>query len=598
MAVEGSGSLLSNAKLVYRDLFGGPIFSVGNDGQVYLQNILFPDGTVQATASAGNMLQVSNDNALVFPSPLLNQWSPTYEYYNFTSGSEQAQLTSNVLTVFMNHGWQVGESITFTNMQSTFGFLNNQSVVITGVTAPSSATITAVSQSGQTITVTANNTFNGLTGDVIKLSGLTTNTFANGCAVTVRSSNGTQFTFQWTDANHSWTNGAETGTATELLNSAFTANFTHADVGKAAIVGSAGTKVNPFLWAYDTFNQKWIDLAYIDSSVPTPGDPTVGAYSKLAFSRPIHLNDSKNQFNGIKQAGPLSIYHLVGNNENLFGPDYFDVAVGIATDMSATESRIFTNIHQIYTEHRISGAPILTPNATETAVTGARITVPDNHTNTWSAAYVAAVVGLWSHTSTTNTVPYGGGINCVGVLGQSNNNNPSTTMGFPNFIGVLGQATDSSGGAAQQIIGYGGYFQATGFHNLNVGVRIPNHPPGSGTGWNFLSDTSGANSGYVGIAGHLIMNANASGHSAIRTARFNDGAPGNTDVAGVLTFSAATTATYTFTEGYSAAPVIVISPVNPGTTTFTITSLTTTAFTVTASASFTGNVNYIMVGRN
>lgn len=65
----------------------------------------------------------------------------------------------------------------------------------------------------------------------------------------------------------------------------------------------------------------------------------------------------------------------------------------------------------------------------------------------------------------------------------------------------------------------------------------------------------------------------------------------NNDYSPVLTYAAATTASYTFTSTYNTAPKCVISPVTPGATTFTITTLNTTTLTVTASVAFTGTVN-------
>jgi hypothetical protein len=65
----------------------------------------------------------------------------------------------------------------------------------------------------------------------------------------------------------------------------------------------------------------------------------------------------------------------------------------------------------------------------------------------------------------------------------------------------------------------------------------------------------------------------------------------NNDYSPVLTFSAATTASYTFNTVYNSAPKCVISPVTPGAITFTITTLSTTTLTVTASGAFTGTVN-------
>jgi hypothetical protein len=71
----------------------------------------------------------------------------------------------------------------------------------------------------------------------------------------------------------------------------------------------------------------------------------------------------------------------------------------------------------------------------------------------------------------------------------------------------------------------------------------------------------------------------------------------NTDYVGQLSYSAVTTSSYSFLGLYAATPVCTISPVSPGATTFTITTLTNTTLTVTASAAFTGSVNYLCVGR-
>jgi hypothetical protein len=58
------------------------------------------------------------------------------------------------------------------------------------------------------------------------------------------------------------------------------------------------------------------------------------------------------------------------------------------------------------------------------------------------------------------------------------------------------------------------------------------------------------------------------------------------------------TCSYTFTETYTQNPMVFITPALPSTTTFTVSALSTSGFTVTASAGFLGIVNYFTVGQN
>jgi hypothetical protein len=73
---------------------------------------------------------------------------------------------------------------------------------------------------------------------------------------------------------------------------------------------------------------------------------------------------------------------------------------------------------------------------------------------------------------------------------------------------------------------------------------------------------------------------------------------GNTDSFIKLSYTATTTASYSFGGIYTQAPACTISPVIPGATTFAITTLSTNTLTVTANGVFTGTVNAICGGFN
>jgi hypothetical protein len=68
------------------------------------------------------------------------------------------------------------------------------------------------------------------------------------------------------------------------------------------------------------------------------------------------------------------------------------------------------------------------------------------------------------------------------------------------------------------------------------------------------------------------------------------------DHAGALSISSSTTGSISYGTAYSSTPVVVITPVNPGAVTFTLSASSSSGFTVTASSSGTYTVNYIVVG--
>lgn len=164
------------------------------------------------------------------------------------------------------------------------------------------------------------------------------------------------------------------------------------------------------------------------------------------------------------------------------------------------------------------------------------------------------------------------------------------------FVGACFSVSDMSGGSATTAEGFGVIVQTPGpnrFGNLNRGVQVGDYGTNAAD-WAIYVLGSKDSSACL-FQGPVVLGG---GHGVIRTARANGTAPGNVDAAGVLVFTAVTSVSYTFTETYSAAPVVIITPVVPAGTTFELSALSTSGFTVTANQTFTGHVNYITVGRN
>jgi len=128
----------------------------------------------------------------------------------------------------------------------------------------------------------------------------------------------------------------------------------------------------------------------------------------------------------------------------------------------------------------------------------------------------------------------------------------------------------------------GGYATFTGtLTNNNVACIL-------GTSPNQDIGNCGASASLNGL-NFTKLNANTNGtHFTATTA--------NKDIYGVCAFAAATTCSIVFTTNYSSTPGVLITPLIPGSTTFTVTAVATTGFTITASASFTGNVAYLTFG--
>jgi hypothetical protein len=66
--------------------------------------------------------------------------------------------------------------------------------------------------------------------------------------------------------------------------------------------------------------------------------------------------------------------------------------------------------------------------------------------------------------------------------------------------------------------------------------------------------------------------------------------------AGTCVFSSGTTCNVTYGTAYNSTPLVFLQPVNPGSTTFKLTSTSASGFTITASASNSDTVNWLAIG--
>lgn len=74
------------------------------------------------------------------------------------------------------------------------------------------------------------------------------------------------------------------------------------------------------------------------------------------------------------------------------------------------------------------------------------------------------------------------------------------------------------------------------------------------------------------------------------------GAAPASDVAGLLTFASGASASFTYHAPYNFTPVVILTPVNPGSQTFFLTSTSRTGFTVGSTGSAGKTINWVAIG--
>jgi hypothetical protein len=86
------------------------------------------------------------------------------------------------------------------------------------------------------------------------------------------------------------------------------------------------------------------------------------------------------------------------------------------------------------------------------------------------------------------------------------------------------------------------------------------------------------------------------GRQIFQNAGATAGAAPSSDVAGLLTFASGSSASFTYHSPYNFTPVVILTPVNPGATTFVLASTSRTGFTVTSAGATGKTVNWIAIG--
>jgi hypothetical protein len=154
--------------------------------------------------------------------------------------------------------------------------------------------------------------------------------------------------------------------------------------------------------------------------------------------------------------------------------------------------------------------------------------------------------------------------------------------------GAAGLEIDGAWGSATNLIHLNG---ASAASNQDAIIRDLN-----GLGTNELIDTANGctipNATESRVGKYELDHAGliVSSSSLINSCR------GKTPLTGTCTFAAATTCTIAYATNYVATPIVMLSPVNPGAVTFTLTSTANSGFTITASASNSLAVNYVVTG--
>lgn len=330
--------------------------------------------------------------------------------------------------------------------------------------------------------------------------------------------------------------------------------------------------------------------AFLDNTTVNAPSPPAGT---LTFCRRLQYNDSGIVPQSLAQNAALGINHVAGNGGVQAASNKDERALAVEQANSGT-AQAFNQLLGIYAELLLTGAPTLGgPAYAEVGSSAARATLSDARTDASGGGKIFAFSS--SYIRGTDTVSYsscsqggcaGGNTSCVTNTGAGSIGGALLTSYFAKANNVNASATSGSyaGFASSIIQGFRFPTANYGFFASDYGANVSD--------WNFYSVSGAPDSGANFFGGPVVLGR------AIRTARAGGSAPGNKDAAGKLTFAAVTTASYTYTETYSVAPIVIITPVNPGGITFTLTTSSTTGFTVTASSSFTGVVNYITIGQN
>ena len=86
------------------------------------------------------------------------------------------------------------------------------------------------------------------------------------------------------------------------------------------------------------------------------------------------------------------------------------------------------------------------------------------------------------------------------------------------------------------------------------------------------------------------------GTQCLQAAGATGGAAPASDVAGVLTFASGAAASFVYHSPYNFTPVVILTPVNPGSLVFKLTATSPTGFTVGSTGAAGASVNWVAIG--
>ncbi len=262
------------------------------------------------------------------------------------------------------------------------------------------------------------------------------------------------------------------------------------------------------------------------------------------------------------------------------------------TNDGGTLEQAVHSMEGIQLEIDLVGTPVMVIGAVDAELSTASFQFNDNHTGSIdSPPYAANCIrasyyrqsGVWGAVTDFGSC----------VRAQFVNNAATSALGSEFSCYLTAKSGDFASSPSLIYNSFKANAPVVRFSSLNTGFLAADH--GTNILDNAIRVESGAKDSSACLFGGPIVFGT---HGVLRTARATATAPGNKDAAGQLVYASATTASYVFTETYSVAPCVFIQPNIPGSTTFTITAIDTTGFTVTASGAFTGTVSYFTVGLN
>jgi hypothetical protein len=229
------------------------------------------------------------------------------------------------------------------------------------------------------------------------------------------------------------------------------------------------------------------------------------------------------------------------------------------------------------------------------------VTSPNNGVLIVGGLFIGSARLYEDTVATSNTMP----VTIAGVNWANNNMNASGYVIMIGFRGPYVISNNQVGGSAalpSQFLNYG-----TGTQNLiaignNIRTNLAN--PFTGGGWELIGNnintgppvlipdsTPGGlqlTNGPAGYPGNLTFASGKGQHIQTQAA--------SNDLAGTLATASSTTASVTFTTNYTAAPVCVLTPQTTGLTSWYLSAISVSGFTVTVAPSGTYTFGYICMG--